>query len=465
MSFFKKKSFESVQEAGKTGGLSRTLTAFDLILLGLGSIVGTGVFTLTGLVASQYAGPAVTISYILAGFTCIFVALAYTELATMLPTSGSVYTYSYVAFGEVFAWIVGGILIIELGFASSSVAGSWSAYMQAIFVSAGITLPEALTKSPFNGGIVDLPAVLISLFVGFMLYRGTKESKVLNTALVFIKMLTLFLFVVFSVAHFDLDNWESFMPYGFDDVLFGTSLLFFAFTGFATLATTAEECKNPERDLRIGIIGSLICVTLVYVFIAAILTGSVPFSELNTPSSLAYALKKHGNNIASGLLAAGAVAGMTSVIMINIYAQSRIFYVISRDGLLHKNLSKIHYKYDSPYIAIFMFTIMVALMGGFIPYDVLAKLSSMAALTDYIIVAVIVMIFRITKPTIERSFKCPLVFFVAPFAAIASTYLLFKQVIDKNNELLFTGKFFIGWIIVMFILYVIRISFFKKREV
>ena len=463
MSFFKKKSFESVKNTGNTSGLERTLTAFDLILLGLGAIVGTGVFALTGLVAAQYSGPAVTVSYAIAGFTCIFVALVYTELATTLPTSGSVYTYSYVAFGEMFAWIVGSVIIMELGFAASAVAISWSAYVQGILDSAGVHLPAAIADSSSEGGILNLPALLIVLFIGSMLYLGTKESKKLNNILVAIKMTAIAIFVFFAAPHFDATHWENFMPNGFDDVLFGSSILFFAFTGFGILASAAEECKNPKKDLTIGIIGSLVLATTVYIIVAAILTGIVPFADLDNAQPLAYALKQNGSGIGSMLVATGAVAGMTTVIMVNIYGQSRVFYVIARDGLLPKSLAKLHHKYDSPHITIIVFTTLISLMGAFMPYSILAQLSSMGALADYIVVAIIVMIFRFRYPDAERPFKCPIVFVIAPLALLASFYLLFKQIIGKNGELLETGSIFFYWFVIVFILYVMKKSLFKTK--
>ena len=464
MDFFKKKTFESVRDVSNTSGLEKNLSGLDLILLGLGAIVGTGVFALTGMVAAKYAGPAVVLSYAIAGITCIFIAFAYTELATMLPTSGSIYTYSYVAFGEVAAWLVGGIIMIELGFAAAAVSGSWSAYIQGIFNSAGYDLPVALANCPSDGGIVNLPALLIVLVIGGMLYLGTKESKRLNNILVFIKMAAILAFVIFAAPHFDVENWQNFVPYGFDDILFGSSILFFAFTGFGTLASAAEECKNPKKDLTIGIIGSLILATTVYIIVGGILTGIVPFIELDNAQPLAYALKKNGSNVGSILVAVGAVAGMTTVIMLNIYGQSRIFYVIARDGLLPKYLAKLHHKYDSPHVTIIIFTIAISFMGGLLPYNILAQLSSMAALTDYILVAMIVMVFRFTQPNIERPFKCPAVFIVAPFALLASLYLLSKQVIDKEGQLLQTGKIFISWFAVIFILYLFRLFFTKNKH-
>ncbi len=463
MNFLKKKSFESVKEAGNSSGLDKTLSAFDLVLLGLGAIVGTGVFTLTGLVAAQYSGPAVTLSYLIAGCTCIFVALAYTELATMLPTSGSIYTYSYVAFGEVFAWLIGSVIIIELSFASAAVAGSWSAYVQGILDSAGYHLPEHLGKSPFEGGVFNIPALVIVIFVGFMLYLGTKDSKRLNNVLVFIKMAAIFAFMIFAAPHFDATNWENFIPNGFDDVLIGSSILFFAFTGFGVLASAAEECKNPKRDLMVGIIGSLILATVVYMIVGALATGIIPYYELNNAQPLAHALKFNNSNIGSAIVATGGIAGMTTVIMMNIYGQSRIFYVIARDGLLPKFMAKLHHKYDSPYVTIVIFTTVIAFMAAFCPYSILAQLSSMAALLDYVGVALIVMLFRLRLPNAERPFKCPAVFLIAPVAIVASVWLLFKQILGKDGSLLLTGQIIIYWFIVMFILYIINMVISKRR--
>ena len=384
----------------------------------------------------------------------------------MLPTSGSIYTYSYVAFGEVFAWLVGSLVIVELGFAASAVAGSWSAYIQGIFASAGFVLPLAISKSPFEGGVINLPALLIVSFVGFMLYLGTKESKRLNNILVFVKMLAIALFVFLSAPHFEASNWNNFMPHGINDVMYGASILFFAFTGFGTLASAAEECKNPKRDLTIGIIGSLVLATIVYIIVAGVLTGIVPYYELNNAQPLAYALRENGKEIGSTIVATGAVAGMTTVIMINIYGQSRIFYVIARDGLLPKPLARLHHKYDSPYITIIIFSAIIALMGALIPYGVLAQLSSMGALTDYIIVGIIVILFRFKYSNMERPFRCPAIFIVAPIALLSSLYLLFKQIIGKNNEMLLTGKVFILWFVIMLILYILKSALSKtKRDV
>jgi APA family basic amino acid/polyamine antiporter len=461
MSFLRKKSFESIKELGNTSGLSKTLGAFDLVLLGLGAIIGTGVFVVTGIVAATYSGPAVMLSYAIAGVTCIFVALAYTELATMLPTSGSVYTYAYVAFGEVFAWLIGSVIILELGFAAGTVAAGWSGYVQAILSAGGIYLPKVLTAVPANGGIINLPAFLIVVFISFILYLGTKDSKKLNALLVFVKMAAIFAFIIYAAPHFNATNWQNFLPFGFNNMLVGASILFFAMTGFGTIAATAEECKNPNRDLMIGIIGSLIISTIVYVIIAGLATGIASFDQLNNDQPLAYALSLNNSNVGSGIVATGAVAGMTTVLMMNIYGTSRIFYVIARDGLLPKSFAKLHPKYDSPYITILLFSALAAILGGFCSMEILIQLSSMGALIDYTAVAIIVMLFRITMPSATRPFKCPAAFIIIPFVLVACLYLLIIQIVDGEFNLMTAGKALIYWFVAMFVLYIFR-SFFIK---
>ncbi|WP_342267618.1 amino acid permease [Candidatus Tisiphia endosymbiont of Empis tessellata] len=464
MSFLTRKSFESIKELGKTSGLSKTLGAFDLVLLGLGAIIGTGVFVMTGIVAAIYSGPAVMLSYAIAGITCIFVALAYTELATMLPTSGSVYTYAYVAFGEIFAWLIGSVIVLELGFAAGAVAAGWSGYVQAILSAGGIYLPKALTAVPANGGMINLPAFLIVVFISFILYLGTKDSKRLNAILVFIKMAAIFAFIIYATPHFNATNWQNFLPFGFNNMLVGASILFIAMTGFGTIAATAEECKNPNRDLMIGIIGSLVISTIVYVIIAGLATGIASFDQLNNDQPLAYALSLNNSNIGSAIVATGAVAGMTTVLMMNIYGTSRIFYVIARDGLLPKSFAKLHPKYDSPYITILLFSALAAILGGFCPTAILVQLSSMGALIDYTAVAIIVMLFRIKMPGATRPFKCPAAFIIIPFVLVACLYLLVIQIVDGEFNLMTAGKALICWFVAMFVLYIFR-SFFIKREV
>lgn len=454
MNFFTKRSFESIKESSTNSGLKKNLSAFDLILLGLGLIIGSGVFVFTGLVAAKHSGPAVIISYAIAGITCIFVALAYAELAVMLPTSGSVYSYSYIAFGELIAWLMGAILVLELSLGASAVAAGWSAYVQGLFEISGLRLPSYLSDVYSNGGGINLPAMLISFIVGVILYQGTKDTKKLNAILVSIKMIAISVFIVSAVPNFNLSYWHDFMPYGFDNVMVGASTLFFAFTGFGALATTAEECNNPKRDLIIGIVGSLVLSTLIYMIIAGLTTGIAPIDKLNDAQALAKALQLNGNNIGSVIVAIGAVCGMTTVIMMNIYAQSRVLYVMARDGLLPRFFGHLHPRYNNPHTTILFLTIITALISGFAPYDIVGQLSSMGSLIDYIVISLIVMIFRVKYPELPRSFKCPGLFVIAPIALVACTYLLFKQIL-KNGELLFTGKILFFWVFIVLILYLL----------
>lgn len=462
MSFTNKKSFESVKETNAASGLIRSLGAFDLILFGLGGIIGTGVFVLTGLVAAKYSGPAVMISYIIAGITCIFVAFVYTELATMLPTSGSVYTYSYVAFGEVFAWLMSGVIILELGVASSTVASAWSGYLQGSLNTLGINIPAAFAKVPAEGGIINLPAFVIVLIVGYILYLGNTGSKRLNAILVFIKMAAIFAFIISAMPHFNANNWSNFMPFGFNNVVVGSSILFFALTGFGTIAAASGECRNPKRDITIGIIGSLTISTIIYVIVGGLATGIVPYTELNNTQPLAHALTLNGSNLGSAIVATGVIFGMPAVIMMNIYGISRIFFVIAKDGLLPKALAKLHPKNDSPYVTIAAFTLLIAALGALCPFQIISQLSSMGALIDYMIVTLIVMVFRVRLPNVDRPFKCPIIFVIAPVAFIASAYLLFKQIFGDDFELLMTGRAIIYCLGGMFGLYFLRSLFVKK---
>jgi len=457
MRFFKKQSFESVLDSvKKSHALEKNLNGFDLILLGLGFIVGTGVFALTGMVAAEYAGPAVILSYAIAGLTCIFVALAYTELAVMMPTSGSVYSYSYVAFGEIFAWLMGGTMILVLGIGGATVSGSWSAYIVNILKSGGVNLPHELITVPAQGGIINLPAILITVFIGIFLHLGTKDSKMLNAILVFIKMAAIFIFIVIAAPHFDAKNWENFMPYSMDSVLVGSSVLFFAFTGFGGLSAAAEECKNPKRDLTIGIIGSLLLSTTIYIIIAGLLTGIAPYKELSGPDALAHALAINGSNIGSAIIATGAICGFTTVLLMQLYTITRVLYVISRDGLLPQIFSKIHPKYHSPYITIWAIVFVVSLLGGFCEFKLLAQLSSMGSLIEYSAIMTVVMLLRKKMPEVPRTFKCPAVFIIAPIGLFACIYLLFKQIIDENGSLMQSGEMLIYWFGAITILYFIR---------
>ena len=446
MQIFHKKSLEAILASAEKHSLKKSLGAVDLLLLGIGCVIGTGIFVLTGVAAAKYAGPAITISYALAGFACVFAALAYTELASMVPVAGSAYTYSYVALGEMVAWIVGWGLILEYAVGASTVAAGWSGYMVGILNSAGIHLPDVITKVPSQGGIVNLPAVLIALFVGLLLIRGTKESAQLNRILVSVKLGAIFLFLTIAVPHIRVSNWADFNPFGFNGIATGAAFIFFAYVGFDAVACAAEECHNPNRDLPIGIIGSLLVCTILYIAVAGTLTGIVPYATLNNAEPLASALRANGSNIGSALVATGAIAGMTTVLLVLMYGQSRIFFVMSRDGLLPPIFCKLHSRFHTPYISSIMIALGVALVSGFTPIATMGNLTSMGTLLAFIVVAFGVMIMRTTKPDAPRPFKCPAVYVIAPIAILSCGYLMYQLILT-------TGKPFLIWSAIGIVVY------------
>ena len=464
MIILRKKSFESViEDTKKKTGLEKNLNGFDLILLGLGIIVGTGIFALTGMVAADHAGPAVVLAYAIAGVTCIFVALTYVELAALMPTSGAVYSYSNVAFGEIFAWIILSALILEMGIGAATVAGSWSYYIINLLEAGGIDFPNELQYGPSCAGIINLPAVLITLVVGYFLYLGTKESKIINTILVIIKMGALFAFCLLASPHFDSTNLDNFMPHGFDEVLVGSSILFFSFMGFGGLAATAEECKNPKRDLMVGIIGSLILSSLVYIIVAGLLVSMAPYHELGG-DSLAYVLKKHGSNVGNAIITTGAVTGMVSVLLMYVYSLARILYVVSRDGLFPRKFAAIHKKHHTPHITILILIILTSLLAGLCDFKILAKLASIGALFEYSAAIAIAVYLRYKMPDLKRKFKCPAIYIIGPVGFIATTYLLFKQILDKDGNLMETGWIAVYWLEAVILLYFLRLIYLKIRK-
>jgi APA family basic amino acid/polyamine antiporter len=446
ISLFRKKSVQEIIANAQQKSLKKTLGAFDLIMIGIGCTIGTGIFVVTGIAAAKYAGPAISLSYIFAALACVFAALAYAELASMVPVSGSAYTYSYTVMGEFIAWLVGWGLVLEYGVGAATVASGWSGYMVGILETGGITIPKALANSPATGGIINLPAMLIVLFIGFLLYRGTKESVMLNRILVVTKLLVIFLFLFIATPMIKVENWADFMPFGIDGIVIGAATVFYAYIGFDAVATAAEECKNPGRDLPIGIIGSLIICTVLYVAVALVLTGIVHYSTLDNAEPLARALRENGTNLGSALVATGAIAGITSVLLILVYGQSRIFFVMSRDGLIPAGLSKLHKKFTTPHLSVVLTTLMICLVTGFFPLETLSHMTSLGTLFAFITVAIGVVVLRFTEPHLKRSFKCPAIYFVAPMAVISCGYLVYTLLL-KN------GIWFLLWSIVGLIIY------------
>lgn len=447
VNLFRRKSFEDTMAHSRHKPLKKTLGAMDLVLLGIGCTIGTGIFVLTGVAAAEHAGPAISLSYVFAAIACAFAGLAYTELAAAMPVAGGAYTYSYSIVGEFVAWIVGCGLMLEYTVGSSTVAAGWSGYFVGILESGGIHLPASLTKVPADGGIVNLPAIFISLFVGGLLVRGTKESIIVNRILVAVKIVAIFLFIIIAVPHVQTERWTNdFMPFGLQGVLTGAATIFFAYIGFDAVATAAEETKNPDRDLPIGIIGSLICCSILYVAVSLALTGITHYSELGNAEPIAYALRQNGSNFGSAIVGTGAVAGMVAVLLVLMYGQSRVFFVMSRDKLIPEVFSKLHSKFHTPYISCGIVTIAVALISGFTPISLLGHMTSFGTLFAFTIAALAMMIFRITRPDVKRPFKCPYPFFVGTMAILICGFLIYQLMH------VIAAAFFI-WIILAVIFY------------
>ena len=424
MDLFRRKSIDELQAAAAASGMLKNLAAIDLLMLGIGAVIGTGIFVLTGVAAAKYAGPAVPFSFILSGLTCALAGLAYAEFASIVPTSGSAYTYAYASLGEFIAFIVGWNLILEYTVTSSAVAVGWSGYVVGLFASAGLILPHELVVSPADGGIFNLPAVLITLFLSFLLVRGTKESVKLNRILVFVKLGAIFLFLVLAAPHVDATNWEPFLPFGYSGVVSGAAIVFFAYIGFDAVATTAEECRNAARDLPIGIIGSLFICTLLYAVVAAVLTGIVPYGMLDTAEPVAFALRHIGYNVGSAIVAVGAICGITTVLLVILYGQSRIFFAMSRDGMVPANVCKIHRRFHTPYRVTILGAVFVSVIAGFFPIGMIAEMANIGTLSAFLIASIGVLVLRKTEPDLKRNFKCPAVWLIAPLAVLSCGYLM-----------------------------------------
>ena len=424
MDLFRRKSIDELQAAAAASGMLKNLAAVDLLMLGIGAVIGTGIFVLTGVAAAKYAGPAVPLSFILSGLTCALAGLAYAEFASIVPASGSAYTYAYASLGEFIAFIVGWNLILEYTVTSSAVAVGWSGYVVGLFASAGLVLPHELVVSAEDGGIFNLPAVLITLFLSFLLVRGTKESVKLNRILVFVKLAAIFLFLVLAAPHVDATNWEPFLPFGYSGVVSGAAIVFFAYIGFDAVATTAEECRNAARDLPVGIIGSLFICTLLYAVVAAVLTGVVPYSMLDTAEPVAFALRHIGYNVGSAIVAVGAICGITTVLLVLLYGQSRIFFAMSRDGMVPANVCKIHRRFHTPYRVTILGAIFVSVIAGVFPIGMIAEMANIGTLSAFLIASIGVMVLRKTEPDLKRNFKCPAVWLIAPLAVLSCGYLM-----------------------------------------
>ncbi|SOC39264.1 amino acid permease [Ureibacillus acetophenoni] len=424
---FRKKDVSQLLN-GNTERLPQTLGGFDLVMLGVGAIVGTGIFILPGTVAATHSGPAIVISFIIAAIVCALAAMCYSEFSSTIPVTGSAYTYGYIIFGEVIAWLVGWALVLEYGLASASVATGWSAYFVNILEGLNIHIPEMFTGpfDPANGTYINLPAVIIVLAIAFLLTRGIQESTKINKIMVFVKVGVILLFVLVGMFYVKPENWQPFMPFGIEGILSGAALVFFAFLGFDAVSSAAEEVKNPQRNMPIGIIGSLFICTLLYVSVSLVLTGIVSYTQLNVTDSVSFALQMVNQDWISGIISVGAVTGMMTVILVMIFGGTRLLYALGRDGLLPKIMSDLDRKHKTPVKNTWIFAILIAFCAGFIPLGTLAELVNMGTLIAFIIVSVGVIFLRKNKNMPSGGFKVPL-FPIIPILSFGACVFLILQ--------------------------------------
>jgi APA family basic amino acid/polyamine antiporter len=447
-------------------GMQKVLSATNLVLLGIGCVIGTGIFVLTGTAAAMHAGPAITLSFLLSGIGCIFAGLCYAEFASLLPIAGSAYTYSYATLGEFMAWIIGWDLILEYLFASSTVAVGWSGYMVSFLNDFGIHIPHQLCQSPVNyskeagwfltGNLINLPSVFIIVMISALLVIGIKESSRFNNIIVFVKVAVVLLFIGFGMSYINVDNWTPYIPentgifgqFGISGIFTGAGVIFFAYIGFDAISTAAQETKNPKRDMPIGILGSLLICMLLYVVVSAVLTGIVDYRELNVSAPIALAIDKTGDALfwLRPLIKIGAIAGLSSVILVLLLGQPRIFYTMAKDGLLPKSFSRLHPKFRTPHVTTILTGAVAAIMSGLLPINILGELVSIGTLLAFTIVCASVLILRIKKPDLHRPFKTPWV----PFVPVMGMVICLSQMIALPLD---TWLRLIGWMAIGLTIY------------
>ena len=432
---FQKKAIADIQAESRSGVLKRTLGPWNLVSLGIGCIIGTGIFVLTGQEAAIHAGPAIVISFIFAGIASAFAALCYAELSSVLPVSGSAYTYAYASLGEVFAWIMGWLLILEYGAASATVAVGWSGYVVSFLNDIGLIIPVQYTRplgaviTTLNGdelhGVFNLPAFLGVLAVTSLLILGIKESATVNNVIVFVKVAVILAFIGIGVFYIDTANWKPFIPpeFGYKGVLTAAGVIFFAYIGFEAVSTASQEAKNPQRDVPIGILGALGVCTLLYILVALVLTGIIPYKYLNVPDPIAVAADHIGLRWFAYAVKVGAIMGLSSVMLVLVYGQTRIFFSMSRDGLLPKLFSVVHKKYQTPHWNTIVVGFIVATAAGLVPLHDLSQVVSVGTLLAFSIICFTVIYMRVKNSEIERPFSVPF-YPITPILGIASCLYL-----------------------------------------
>ncbi|MEO5799702.1 MAG: amino acid permease [Gemmatimonadales bacterium] len=459
--------------------LKRSLSATNLVLLGIGAIIGAGIFVLTGTAAANFAGPAIVISFIIAGFGCLFAGLCYAEFASMIPVAGSAYTYGYATLGELVAWIIGWDLILEYLFAASTVAVGWSGYFTAFLSSIGVHLPAAFAGAPFTvegthtlvraqlcvdpatggvavdavsrtaitiadcvgkgftlgQGVLNVPAMLLVLALTALLVVGIKESARFNNVIVYVKVAIVLMVIFFGAKYVNTANWHPFIPvntgesghFGWSGILRGAGVIFFAYIGFDAVSTAAQEAKNPQRDLPIGILGSLAVCTVLYIAMALVMTGMAHYTELNVAHPVYVAIEKAGPALAwlGFLVNIGAIAGLASVVLVMLMGQPRVFYAMSRDGLLPKIFGQVHAKYGTPWIATIITGVIAAIVAGMFPIALLGELVSIGTLLAFVIVCAGIWVLRVKRPELERPFRTPMVPLVPILGIAICGYMMY----------------------------------------
>jgi APA family basic amino acid/polyamine antiporter len=464
MTLFHKKSLAQLHAEAEGKVLKRALGALDLTALGIGSIIGTGIFVLTGVAASQHAGPALVLSMLFAAIACGLAGVCYAELASMIPVAGSAYTYSFATLGEFVAWIIGWDLILEYALSASTVAVGWSGYFVSLFDGMGLYLPRALTAAPgavvtmaggtTSHGVFNLPAALIVLAVTVLLVRGIKESARTNTVLVIIKAAVLVVFVAAGASYVHSENLHPFLPpntgefgaFGWSGVLRGTGIIFFAFIGFDAVSTAAQETKNPARDLPRGILWSLVICTVLYIAVAIVLVGIVHYSKLNVPAPLAVGIDATGLTWLAPLIKVSALFGMFSTMLVQLLGQTRIFFTMSRDGLLPSAFGRVHERFRTPHVSTLLTGSVVAIAAGFTPIDVLGQLVSMGTLLAFVLVCIGIIVLRKTDPDAPRPFRVKWM----PWVPIAGALACLAQMAALPWP---TWERLIVWLILGFVVY------------